>query len=170
MTRWSEKYPAVGSSAIDTRRCSRVNGWANNFTSDYEYIYEYITGAICDNEANAEKFNRLRERKFIADDGKVNIMIVKENRIDFLGRIPSVPQEILEKFSKAALEFAAISAKQYPPQMQDLVIQKTVTSFIGNTVALMTLDKMHEKGMFRPLTENEKVAADLFMFSDVLPN
>ncbi len=169
MTRWSEKYPSVASSAFDTRRCSRKNGWANNLTSDYEYIYEYITASISDNEANAEKFNRLRERKFITDDNKVNIMVVKDKMDNFLNKIPCIPQEIIEKFSKVALEFATISAKQYPPQMQDLEIQKTVTSFIGNTVALMTLDKLYEKGIFKPLTENEKVTVDLFMFSDVLP-
>jgi hypothetical protein len=96
-------------------------------------------------------------------------MVVKENMNDFLNRIPCIPQEIIKKFSKSALEFAAISAKQYPPQMQDLTIQNTVTSFIGTTVAMMTLDKMYEKGIFKPLTENEKITADLFMFSDVLP-
>ncbi len=169
MTRWSEKYLNVASSAIDTRRCSRKNAWANNLTSDYEYIYEYITGSISDNEANAEKFNRLRERKFLTDDNKVNIMVVKDKMCDFINRIPCVPQDIIERFSKVALEFATISAKRYPPQMQDLVIQKNVTKFIGNTVALMTLDKLYENGTFKPLTENETVTADLFMFSDVLP-
>ena len=99
MTRWSEKYPSVASSAIDTRRCSRENAWINNLTSDYEYIYEYIIGSISNNEANAEKFNRLHERKFLTDDNKVNIMVVKDKMDNFLNKIPCIPQEIIEKFS-----------------------------------------------------------------------
>ncbi len=169
MNRWSEKYPNVASFSHDSRNCSREGAWMNNLTSDYEYIYEYITGAISDNEANAEKFNRLHERKFLTADNKVNVMVVKEKMWDFHNRIPCIPQDIIDRFSKTALEFATISAKHYPPQMQDRVIQETVTSFIGSGVALMTMDKLYEKGYFKPLTENEKVTADLFMFSDVLP-
>ncbi len=170
MTRWSEKYPNVASASHDTRYCSRKNTWMNNNTSDYEYIYEYITGAITDNEANADKFRRLREKEFITEDGKVNIIIVKDKMWDFLNRIPAVPQSIIDKYSDKALEFATIAAKNFPPQMQDRIIDKTVHSFIGNTVALMTLDILYERGYFKPLTENERVTANLFMFSDILPN
>ncbi len=169
MTRWSEKYENVASSSHDSRYCSRKNAWANNLTSDYEYIYEYITGAIEDNEANADKFNRLRKREFLTEDNKVNIIVVKDNMWNFLNRIPAIPQKIIDKFSGKALEFATLAAKKQPPQMQDRIIQETVHSFIGNTVALMTMDILYERGYFKPLTENEKVTANLFMFSDVLP-
>ena len=169
MTRWSVKYPNVASASHDTRYCSRKNTWMNNNTSDYEYIYEYITGAIEDNEANSDKFNRLREREFLTKDGKVNIIIVKDKMWDFLNRIPAIPQDIIDKYSDKALEFATLAAKKFPPQMQDRIINKTVNSFIGNTVALMTMDILYERGYFKPLTENEKVTANLFMFSDVLP-
>ena len=63
MTRYSEKYP-VYSWSIDTRYCSREGGWQNNLTSDYEYLYEFMTDSISDNSANSDKFKRLRERKY----------------------------------------------------------------------------------------------------------
>lgn len=169
MTRWSEKYENVASSSHDSRLCSRKNAWMNNLTSDYEYIYEYITGTINDNEANAEKFTRLREREFLTPDNKVNIMVVKDNMWNFLSRIPQIPKEIIDEFSSTALEFASLSAKKYPPQMQDRVIVECMNNFMGNGVAVMTLDILYERGYFKPLTENEKVTFDLLMFSDVLP-
>lgn len=75
MTRYSDKYP-VYSWSVDTKYCSRKGRWKNNFTSDYEYLYEFITGEISENSANADKFKRLRERKYLTDDNKVNIMVV----------------------------------------------------------------------------------------------
>ena len=41
--------------------------------------------------------------------------------------------------------------------------------FIGPVVALMTCDLLYERGVWKPLTESEKVAVDLMVFSDVLP-
>ena len=41
--------------------------------------------------------------------------------------------------------------------------------FIGSTVALMVRDIFYGEGMFRPLTEAERVTANLLMFSDMLP-
>ena len=60
-------------------------------------------------------------------------------------------------------------AKDYPPQMQDLVVAWNVSSFIGSTVAPMVLDILYGDGTFAPLTENERVTANLLMFSDMLP-
>jgi len=58
MNRVSEKYP-VYSWSVDTRYSSRKGYWQNNLTSDYEYLYEFMTGAISDNCANADKLNGL---------------------------------------------------------------------------------------------------------------
>ena len=62
-----------------------------------------------------------------------------------------------------------IEAKDYPPQMQDLVINRKVLEFIGSTVAVMVMDVLYRNKIFKPLTENEKVTSNLIMFSDILP-
>lgn len=169
MTRSSVKYPSVYSWSVDTRYSSREGRYANNWTSDYEYIYEFLNGSICDNAANAEKFNRLKERKFLTDDNKVNIMMVKGAAEDFFAKIPVLKDSLKDKYADAALEFAMIEAKDYPPQMQDLVINRKVLEFIGSTVAVMVMDVLYGNKIFKPLTENEKVTSNLIMFSDILP-
>ncbi len=98
MARYSEKYP-VYSWSMDTRYCSREGGWQNNFTSDYEYLYEFMTGAISDDKANENKFKRLRERKYINDDNKINIMVVKGNFDGFFSKIPSLDDEFKKMFA-----------------------------------------------------------------------
>lgn len=168
MTRDSMKYP-IESWAVDTRYCNRSGAWINNKYQDYEYLYELITGKIQDDEASADKFNRLRERKFITDDNKANIVIVKGKFEDFYNKLPQLDESIIEKFRKKILEFSTIIAKDYPPQMQELIINQTVYSFIGNRVALMVMDSLYNSGAFKPLTKNEKITSQLIMFSDVLP-
>ena len=183
MTRQSSKYPAVFAWSADSRHDSRTGAWKNNLRSDYEYLYEYMKGmlgaapaedpaaasAFCVNPANAEKFARLRERKFLTADGNVNIMVVKEPQEKFFARIPALSNELKACFADKALGFAMMSAKRFPPQMQDLIIAWVVSSFIGATVAQMVTDILYENGTFKPLTEKEKVTANLLMFSDVLP-
>ncbi len=169
MTRWSEKYPSVFSWSIDTRYTSRKGAWENNLTSDYEYLYEFITGAIEDIPANAEKFKRLHERGYLTEDNRVNIMVVKGNQKDFFDKLPSLNEELKKTFAAYALEVAMINAKDFPPQMRDLTIQRLAAGFVSNTVAVMVMDILYGNGTFAPLTEQEKVTSNLIMFCDMLP-
>lgn len=169
MARWSDKYPSVFSWSIDSRYSSREGAWKNNFVSDYEYLYEFITGAIDDTPANKEKFDRLKERGFLTDDNKVNIMVVCGDQNEFFSKIPKLNEDIKKTFADYALEQAMLIAKNYPPQTRDLVIAKNASAFVTNTVALMVMDILYGNGTFTPLTEDEKVSSNLLMFCDVLP-
>ncbi len=168
MTRISDKYP-VYSWSIDTRYSSREGHWVNNYTSDYEYLYEFMTGAISDDNASAEKFKRLRDRKYITDDNKVNIMIIKGKADDFFAKIPELNEKTKKLFASYALESAEVAARDYPPQMRDLIISWNAGGFVSNTVAVMVKDVLYKSGTFKELTEREKVTSDLIMFCDMLP-
>ena len=169
MTRDSEKYPCLYSWSCDTRFDSRKGAWENNLNSDYESLYEIITGAITESKATAEKFKRLRDRGYLSKDGKVNIMIVKKSWDEFTNLIPKPDESLLKEFANYALEQAMVMARQYPPQIQDRVIVDVMHFAIGSTVAMMVLDILYESKVFRPLTTAEKIAANLLMFSDRLP-
>ena len=156
--------------STDSRIDSRIGGYRNNYGEDHEFIYEYITGSIKNDAANKEKFDRLRERHFLTDDGRVHVMIVKDDIDRFIYDVlPELNEKIKSKFAKFALDEAEMAANDYPPQMRDLVIKENVEFFIGRTVAIMAMDIMYSGKMFKPLTEDEKVTANYIMFSDVLP-
>lgn len=169
MTRYSDKYP-VYSWSIDTKYCSRKGHWKNNLTSDYEYLYELMTGTISDTPANSDKFKRLRERQYITDDNEVNIMVVNGKAEDFFNKIPDLDEASKKLFAGYALESAEMTAKNYPIQMRDLIISWNAGGFVSNSVAVMVMDILYKNGIFKALTENEKVTSDLFMFTDRLPN
>ena len=107
--------------------------------------------------------------KNITADGKPAIMIVKDEYSKFFKSLPKLSDEIKSKFADAALERAMIEAKDYPPQIQDLIVYYGVNCFIGNMTALMVLDILYSNGTFKPLTEEEKITSQLIMFSDILP-
>lgn len=169
MWRESDKYKFVRSWSVDSRYCSRKGRWQNNWNADYDYLYEVITRKITEKDSNAEKFARLREREYLTPDGKVNIMVVKEEMDAFFARIPEPDKEIVDRFAGFALETATQQAKEYPPQMQDRVICEFVQDFIGMTGAMMVMDILYENGTFQPLTEQERVTSQLLMFCDRLP-
>lgn len=168
MTRGSDVYP-VNSISWDTRYCSRGGYWKNNLTDDYVWLYEAYTGLISDDNVNGYKFLRLRERDYLTDDGKVNIMVAKGCPDTLRKLVPAVSDGIKDKFAAFALECAMQEAKDYPPQMQDYIVASSASGFIGSTVALMVLDILYGNGTFKPLAENEKTTAQLIMFADKLP-
>jgi hypothetical protein len=168
MTRWSDKYP-VYSWSVDTKFCTRKGAWQNNLTEDYEYLYEAMIGAIKDDAASKEKFERLRERNFLTEDGKPNIMVVKGTWKEFHKKLPSLPEEYKQEFAKFAIESAMIEAKKYPAHMQDLIVATEIGGFMASFTSIMTLDVLYSTKVFKPLTKEEGTTATLLMFCDVLP-
>lgn len=168
MTRGSRRYP-IYSWSTDTKFCSRKGMWENNTTDDYIWLYEAYTRLISDDTVNGYKFRRLREREFLTDDGKVNIMVAKGDSKTLSSIVPAVSDEIKGKFAAFAIEYAMQKAKEYPTQIQDYIVYCTASEFISNTVAIMVLEILYKNGTFKPLSENEKVTSQLIMFADKLP-
>ncbi|MBR5421787.1 MAG: hypothetical protein IK115_11605 [Lachnospiraceae bacterium] len=169
MTRDSSKYPALMSWSVDSRYCSRQGTWMNNKGEDYEYLYEWMNASLTKGPENKEKIDRLRSRNFITEDGKVNVMVVKENMRSFFDRIPELDASIKEEFAKYAMDQAIQSAKDYPEQMKDYQIYRFFHDFITPVEALMVLDELYNEGVFRLLKEEERTSSQLLVFSDILP-
>jgi len=97
-------------------------------------------------------------------------MIVKGDYREFFSKIPSLDEKTKKKYVQYALESAEIVARDYPPQMRDLIISWHAGGFIDNTVAIMVMDILYGNGTFKELTERERITSNLLMFCDVLPN
>lgn len=169
MYRDSKKYKGLNSWSCDTRLCSRQGMWQNNKAEDYEALYEWICGSLTTGPENEEKFRRLHDRGFISKDGKVMVMVVKEEMQKFFDRIPELDKEIKDEIAGFAMEQAVESAKSYPKHMQDYQIYRFFNGFITPSEALMAVDELYDSGVFKPLTEEERVTSQLLMFSDRLP-
>ena len=169
MYRDSKKYKSLNSWSCDTSLCSRQGMWQNNKAEDYEALYEWICGSLTTGPENEEKFRRLHDRGFISKDGKVMVMVVKEEMQKFFDRIPELDKEIKDEIAGFAMEQAVESAKSYPKHMQDYQIYRFFNGFITPSEALMAVDELYDSGVFKPLTEEERITSQLLVFSDRLP-
>lgn len=169
MYRDSKKYKSLNSWSCDTRLCSRQGMWQNNKAEDYEALYEWICRSLTTGPENEEKFRRLHDRRFISKDGKVMVMVVKEEMQKFFDRIPELDKEIKDEIAGFAMEQAVESAKSYPKHMQDYQIYRFFNGFITPSEALMAVDELYDNGVFKPLTEEERITSQLLVFSDRLP-
>ena len=100
----------------------------------------------------------------------VNIMLSKGSYEAFANKIPELDEKFKKKFAHYALESAMMYARNYPPQMQDLILYRMVCGFIGTQTAVMVMDMLYNNSTLKPLNEREKITSNLIMFSDVLPN
>ena len=89
--------------------------------------------------------------------------------LKFFENLPSLDDSLKRTFADYALEHATQVAKDYPPQMRDLIVNWNTKGFVGRTVAMMVMDILYQNGTFRPLTKEEKVTSQLLMFADRLP-
>ena len=99
----------------------------------------------------------------------MQIMVLKGDQKAFFDKIPKLSEELKKTFATYALESAEMEAKNYPPQMRDLAINWGVGGFVSNSVAVMVTDILYESGVFKPMTDAERVTSNLLMFSDTLP-
>ncbi len=119
MTRWGDKYgDRVTSWAIDSILDTREGFWQNNRIEDYEYLYEFLCGKLPKGEENAEKYQRLYERKFLGDNDEVQV-IVADN--DALNNLPKFSSELKEKLAAYAGKAYELVKSGFPAQMQDLI-------------------------------------------------
>ena len=114
------------------------------------------------------------ENEFASAAGLLNAMDITEVDVADADK-PVSRKEFVKALYKLitnadyALENAMLIAKDYPPQMRDLVVAINAANFVSSTVALMVMDILYEDGTFAPLTEQEKVTSNLLMFCDRLP-
>lgn len=178
MTRGSMQYP-VASWQISTDFDLREFGWRDNLTSDFEYLYLFITGKMDKNEATLEKFRRLYDRGLLINkDGNdvINVVVAKvrtddNNKVngwnnDVYELLPAYPDNMINYVKEKTHMIYEIVKKYYPKHMHKLV--EYYSSL--NINKIFVLDELLERGILKPLTEAQQKGVMTIVFSDALPN
>ena len=166
MTREGDKYGnRVASWAIDSDLDTREGYWQNNCMEDYEYLYEFICGKLSKGEENAEKYQRLYERKFLGEGDRVQVIVVDN---DALNDLPQFSDELKEKLATYAGKAYELIKSNYPPQMQDLIRDQS-RYVLMSSMPMAIIDSMIADGTLPNFTDVQRVALNLIVFSDTLP-
>lgn len=177
MTRGSDKYP-VHAWQIDTYYDGREGGWRENLNTDYEYLYEFITGKIKKEKSQIEKFQRLYEKGYLVNkDGMdyVNIIVVKDecktwiNANDFTLHLPSITDELKAIGDELDNEMYELMKDNYPPHMRKLHKAWSKNCLASPGIATRVLEQLIASGVLKQPTKTQKKGMTTLMFCDTLP-
>ncbi|PKM62850.1 MAG: RNA polymerase subunit sigma-24 [Firmicutes bacterium HGW-Firmicutes-21] len=177
MTRVSEKYP-MNAWQLDTYYDSRSGGWRDSLTSDYEFLYEFITGALKKEECQIEKFQRLYKKGYLLNNinkDEVNVVIIKDGGKNWMTNnklaniLPAVTDELIEIGKEFDDEMYRLKKVMFPAHMQKLCKARTNNCLSSNSVRTRVLEQLLASGMLKQPTEKQKHGLNTIMFCDTLP-
>ena len=167
MTRKGDKYGDKAASwAVDSTLDTREGRWQNNLAEDYEYLYEFVCGKLPKGEENAEKYQRLYERKFLGENDEVQVIVAKS--IALQEDFPKFSEELKEKLATYAGKSYELIKDDYPAQMQNLIRSES-QYVLQNWTPMYIIDSMIDDGTLQSFTETERVALNLIVFLHKLP-
>jgi hypothetical protein len=177
MNRASDKYH-LSAWQFNTYYDGRDGNWRNNQYTDYEYLYEFITGKIKKEDSQIEKFSRLYDKGYLVDEnGKdaVNIIIVKDDCKEwhtdnaFSKKLPGITEELKVISDEFDTEMYEINKNIYPLHMQKLCKAWTTNCLTHNGITARVIEQLLASGVLTLPTETQKHGINTIMFCDVLP-
>jgi len=174
MRRWSYKYP-VEAWQLNTYYDKRSGNWANNKTSDFEYLYEYLAGILKrDDLSQVGKYRRLCDKGYLVETGgrdEVNLIVVeKEKGKEYLTSLfPEVSAGLAEASTRLDEEVYSIQKANYPPHMQKLCRAYCRNMMAGPGMRMRVIEKMLEKGLLTLPSKTRRSGLLTLVFSDKLP-
>ena len=169
MNRWCENKFKTWQ--LDTYYDDREGGWKENMNTDFEYLYEIITGKITRDAAQADKFKRLFDKGYlVTKDGSeyVNIIVALSEEA-FSGILPPIPEKLKAASKELDAEIYKIKGAHYPPHMRELCRAWSTDCLAENAVRTRVLEQLTAAGTLKPLSAVQKRSVNTIMFCDTLP-
>lgn len=122
MTRRSDRYENLSSVQLNTAYDTRPNGWEDNLYTDYDILYEFITGQLPETQPNLVRYQRLFNRGLVVrrESGiSVNVPVVKSDlpAFDLFEGIDM--KELNAIYTDCSARIADLQDPLYPPHMRE---------------------------------------------------
>ena len=165
----------VASWSLSTDFDTREFGWVDNLESDYTTLYMYLKGELPKTEGVLDKYVRLYDRGLLANvDGvdKVNVIVkymddLETDYVKVIGNVTLAASEELKEKIEALLQQKIQMEKQYfPKHMHDML---EIYRRSSNINVVMVVDELLERGILKPLTEEQKKGVMNVVYTDLLP-
>lgn len=171
MTRTNERYSTVAWQ-FDTYYDNRQDGWRDSLPSDFDSLYEHISGKISKDDVSLGKYQRLYEKGYLVKDGdkdKVAMIVTTYGGDEFMNLIPDPDERLEKKLEKYDREYYEITKDCVAAHM--LPLHKTVykTKWTNNRMRMTVIEQLLKSGMLTLPTEEQKAALSTVLFCDTLP-
>lgn len=164
----------IGTWILGTGFDNRVFGWGDNPESDAQTFELFLKGQLPKVEAVLDKYVRLYDRGYIINRaGKdiVNVIVQKETVFDdsFMekGFVSNpLPEEVDKKVEELLQKQVSLEKPYYPAHMHEMLdIWHRLLVIRPNYV----LEELLNRGVLKPLNEEQKKGVMIIAYSDVLP-
>lgn len=163
------KYP-ISAWQIDTAFDVREGLWRDNLDTDYDYLYEWLTGALKKEPSQIEKYRRLRDKGYLTEEDKVNIVVYRGDLESFKRRLPEADDALRSIVRSLGEELYALAKPHYPAHMQELCRVVCMEGGLSNgKLRISVIDRLLEQGILTLPTERQKSGLSTMLFCDVLP-
>ncbi len=160
--------------SVSSRYDSRTFGWEDNKQEDIEAFSLFLRNQLPKTEALLDKYKRLYDRGYLINrDGKdmVNVIVVKETDfgkafIDKIYEGRPLPERLNEKLEKIIQEKISLKKPYFPAHMQEML---KVWHNMKKITIPYVLEELINRGVLKPLTEEQKKGVMVIAYSDVLP-
>ena len=168
MNRGSEIYDKLFSCQMSTVYDSRPDGWGDNKSTDYEALYEYITGQLPETQVNVSKYQRLYDRGLIVkrDNGiSVNVPVCRCLGLDmYAGADMQAVNAIYHDYAKKILE---IKCDLYPPHVQSYI--RACDNGYGDSLYMYFYRWMLDNGILTLPEDDRRGGIMTVVLADTLP-
>lgn len=167
----SVKYKAEGwqfNTFYDTRK----GNWRDNPYTDYDYLYEHITGKIKKDEASLEKYRRLFEKGYLINDekDKVNVIVTTYSAKDFFALLPNIDKKLSDKLREFNEKYYELTKDIVSSHM--LPLHKSICNFMcsDNRMRATVLEQLIASDILKLPTDEQKCSLNTILFCDALPS
>ena len=171
MTRTNERY-STGAWQFDTYYDSRNGGWRDSLSSDFDSLYEHISGKISKDDVSLEKYQRLYEKGYLVKDGdkdKVTMIVTTYGGDELMNLIPDPDEKIAKKLEKYCKEYYEFTKDCVADHM--LPLHKIACKFkwTNGRMRMTVVEQLLKSGVITLPTEEQKAALTTILFCDTLP-
>ena len=170
MTRGSDKYP-IFSWQVTTCYDTREMGWRENLWTDYEYLYEFYTGALKKEPSQIEHYKRLRDKGYLTADDEVNLICVNHEGAKWLGETPfsrSLPQandEIRALLGELSDKLYKLREPHFPEHIRPLA-----KLYARPNLRMYIIEQLVGSGVLKLPSQKRAAGLNTLLFVDRLPN
>lgn len=171
----SEDGANVASWCLSTDFDTREFGWVDHLGSDYSTLYMYLKGELPKTEGVLDKYIRLYDRGLLVnvnDQDKVNVIVKYMDNLekDYVKVINNITlpasDELKENIEKLFQQKINLEKQYFPKHMHDML---EIYRRASNINVVMVIDELLERGVLKPLTEEQKKGVMNVVYADLLP-
>ncbi len=170
MNRLSERYEGLSSVQVNTAYDTRPNGWQDNLDTDYDVLYEFITGQLPETRPNLHKYQRLFDRGLVVrrkEGISVNVPVVMRNApcFDLYAGIDRDAYKAI--YADCSEQIGALEASLYPAHMREYI--RTIHKAYGTNLFMYFYRWMLDNGVLTLPEDDRRGGLMTVVMADTLP-